>query len=50
MKSKLAYAIVSKKRPTINIMEIYSKEQVKEIEIGKDEEIVKVIIMARNKG
>lgn len=49
MKHKTAYAIVSKKRPSINIMEIYSKEQVKEIKIGKDEEKVLVEIRAIRK-
>lgn len=44
LKPRIAYAIVSKKRPSINIMEIYSKEQVKEIKIGKDEEMIEVVI------
>ena len=48
-KPRIAYAIVSKKRPSINIMEIYSKEQVKEIELGKDEMVVKVLISLKTK-
>ena len=44
MKPKTAYAIVSKKRPVINIMEIYSKEQIKECFVEKNEMVVEVVI------
>lgn len=50
-----AYAVVSKKNPRINVMDIYSKEQVKDIYINKDskgntlEVIVPVTISLRDK-
>lgn len=44
MKSKIAYAIVYKKRPSINLNEIYSKEQIKDCLVEKDEMVVEVVI------
>ena len=44
MKSKTAYAIVSKKRPVIDLNFIFSKDQIKEIRVEKDEMVVKVEI------
>lgn len=44
MKSRTAYAIVSKKRPSINLNEIYSKEQIKDCSVEKDEMVVEVVI------
>lgn len=40
----IAYAVVDKKRPRIDPLEIYTKEQVKEIAISNTEKIIKVII------
>lgn len=45
MKQKIAYAIVYKKRPSINLNEIYSKEQIKDCFVEKDEMVVEVVIM-----
>ncbi len=42
-----ALAVVKKKNPRLNILQIYSKKD--DPKIGKDEMLVKVIIMARSK-
>lgn len=48
IKPVTAYAVVSKKNPRIDIYNIFSKEQIKEIGMDKDNEmIVEVIIQAR---
>lgn len=44
MKPRTAYAIVYKKRPVINLNEIYSKEQIKDCFVEKNEMIVEVVI------
>jgi hypothetical protein len=44
MKPKLAYAIVSKEKPSINLNLIFSKQQLEGLEVNKDEKIVQVII------
>jgi hypothetical protein len=50
MKNKLAYAIVSKKRPVIQVKNVYDKDQIKGIYLNKDargkvlEEIIQVVI------
>ena len=49
LKPKLAYAIVYKKRPVINLNEIYSKEQIKDCFVEKDEMVVEVVINERAK-
>lgn len=44
MKSILAVAIINKKKPRLNIREIYSIKDGKSVKINKDEKIVKVKI------
>ena len=53
IKPVTAYAVVSKKNPRINVMDIYTKEQAKDIYKNKDskgnelEEVVEVIISVK---
>ena len=42
----IAYAIVKKIKPKIIISDIYSKDQLKDIRVEKDERIIKVEIKA----
>lgn len=44
IRPKTAYAIVSKKRHVIDIMEIYSKEQIKDCFVEEDEIVIQVVI------
>jgi hypothetical protein len=44
MKKVIAYAIVAKNKPKIDLLDIYDSKTIKEVRIGKDEKIIKVII------
>lgn len=44
MKPLTAIAVIKKSRPRLNILQIYSKKDVKEIWVGHDEEIIEVVI------
>lgn len=44
MKSLRAFAIVNKKKPELDLNDIYNPSDIKEIRIGKDEKIIEVII------
>lgn len=43
-KSIVAIAVVNKKSPKLDIREIYSIKDSKELVLGKDEKIIKIII------
>ena len=46
MKSIKAYAVVNKKKPELVFNDIYTKDNVKDIFIDKDEKFIEVIIKA----
>lgn len=50
MKSRTAYAIVSKKRPVIEIMELYTKTQIEDIKkrsLCSNEMVEPVVIISK---
>ena len=49
IKPKTLYAIVNKKDPEISYKEIYSKDQTKDIYLGKDDIVIKVKVIYEQK-
>lgn len=44
MKSKIALAVVKRKNPSIDLLQIYSPKDRKDLMVGKDEMIIEVVI------